>query len=308
MDRKKFLPFIVLGGIALFVILIFANSIFLTIQPGEKGVLFKRCIQVFDENGRFNPTFDEKNTSFVKSDTLLVAIGQQFDLSFLDPETCGLIILKNGSIEHNPDSLETTRRNVFVAGDLAHGPKLIIDAVASGKKVARSIYHRFCNEKIEVELIGFFNHLINYKREFDFEQRGRLEPPVTNVKDRTQGQIKVVELSLSREKALKEAGRCLDCRVNTIIDSSKCLLCGACVDICPLRCFKIVPLNRVKMDSPLISLRQRIFNEEKPATEEWISAIIKDDEKCIRCALCAERCPEKAITMELYCIKEMVKL
>jgi NAD-dependent dihydropyrimidine dehydrogenase PreA subunit len=95
-----------------------------------------------------------------------------------------------------------------------------------------------------------------------------------------------------------EACRCLDCGVNTIFDSEKCILCGGCADVCPELCLKLVSCDRlVGEDEGLDELLMRRYGD---ADLSAMSAIVKDEEKCIRCALCAERCPVGAITMERF--------
>jgi NADPH-dependent glutamate synthase beta subunit-like oxidoreductase len=120
------------------------------INADEKGavksVTFKRCIAVFDSEGRFNPRYDESDTMTISTDTIFFSIGQAFDLSFL--EKCDLAIEKTerGMIKVGPDGISTSLPGLFVAGDLAYGPKLVIDAVASGKKTANKI-HEFISQK-----------------------------------------------------------------------------------------------------------------------------------------------------------------
>ena len=108
---------------------------------------------------------------------------------------------------------------------------------------------------------------------------------------------KPVELPMSEAAALREASRCFDCGINTIFDGDKCILCGGCVDVCPTLCLKLVPFGEISGDGV-----DRLA--QNAAAKEQLSAIIKDDELCIRCALCAERCPTDAITMERFLFKE----
>ena len=108
-----------------------------------------------------------------------------------------------------------------------------------------------------------------------------------------------MELSLSEELAVREASRCFDCGVNTIFDGERCILCGGCVDVCPTFCLKLVPLAEIVGEG--IDRLERRFQTD---AGEPLSAIIKEEERCIRCALCAERCPTEAITMERFLFKE----
>ena len=96
-------------------------------------------------------------------------------------------------------------------------------------------------------------------------------------------------------RPVREGSRCLDCGVNTVFDSDKCILCGGCADVCPEVCLELVSLDRMEGDESLQSaLSGRLGDDDG----SQFSAIIKDETKCIRCALCAERCPVGAITME----------
>jgi NAD-dependent dihydropyrimidine dehydrogenase PreA subunit len=95
---------------------------------------------------------------------------------------------------------------------------------------------------------------------------------------------------------MREASRCLDCGVTPIFDGTRCVLCGGCVDVCPTRCLKLVPLSAI---APTPIMDQSIERTLGPGIDlNGNSAILKDEERCIRCALCAQRCPTSAITME----------
>jgi NAD-dependent dihydropyrimidine dehydrogenase PreA subunit len=104
-----------------------------------------------------------------------------------------------------------------------------------------------------------------------------------------------VETGYTPEMAQCEAGRCLDCGVNTIFDSEKCILCGGCADVCPELCLRLVSLETLEGGSELDSALDFVLDGGERSSA---SAIIKDETKCIRCALCATRCPVDAITME----------
>ena len=105
-----------------------------------------------------------------------------------------------------------------------------------------------------------------------------------------------VELGYDVASAVREASRCLDCGVTPIFDGSRCVLCGGCADVCPTECLKLVPLSEILSSDELGTLINSEFGDEADLYQN--SAILKDEDRCIRCALCVERCPVDAIAME----------
>jgi len=258
------------------------------------GVEFKRVLRVFDENRRFNPLFDEADRTTFEADTVILSIGQSTDLSFLDPEGQGVALAAPGIIKADPATLATTAPGIFVAGDLAHGTRLMIHAIASGKKAARSVYQYLTGRSIEPQAVEVHRVVEGYRREKDYEKLRRTPIPVLDAAERLAQPAAVVERGYDEALARCEASRCLDCGVNTIFDSDKCILCGGCVDVCPTLCLKLVGLDQLAPTAELDTLR-----EMYGALPDW-SAILKDEDRCIRCALCAQRCPTHAITMERF--------
>ncbi|MCH7909342.1 MAG: FAD-dependent oxidoreductase, partial [Candidatus Hydrogenedentes bacterium] len=265
------------------------------------GVVFKKCLRVFDEDRRFDPQYDESETFTISCDSVLLSVGQSFDISFIDAERDGLKISGNGLIECDPVTGTTNQLDVFVAGDLAYGPKLLIHAVASGKSVARAIYERCTGRSISSESVELHFPLPQYHREPDYEKIPRIQLKTASAAERIERQDLEVELGLSCEDARREASRCLNCGVNTIFDGTKCILCGGCVEICPELCIHIVPATDVMHKE---EVREVVARQLAGCPPEEASAIIKDETRCIRCALCAERCPTGAITMEHFHFEE----
>ena len=265
------------------------------------GVELKRCVRVFDERGRFSPAFDEDDRTTLTADTLLLSVGQRVSFDFIDPERHGIRLTERGFIDADPATGRSrTADDVFVAGDCAHGPQLAIHAIASGKRAARGIFTSLTGRAITRRDTEAHRVIAGYRREADYEKIPRLEMASLPVSERRSSFSKPVELPLDEAEARREASRCLDCGVNTVFDGDKCILCGGCVDVCPTVCLKLVSWNQIAGDG-LDRLAEHHRQEDGSAR---LSAIIKDEERCIRCSLCAERCPTDAITMERYLFKE----
>ena len=259
-----------------------------------RGIRFKRVARVFDENGRFAPVFEEGERVTLECDTVIWSIGQQPDLSFV-PEGGDIQRTDRGMIQCDAERLTTTADDVFVAGDIAHGARLLIDAVASGKRAARSVYQHLTGKTIESRQVMLHLPIAEYGREPDYEKQPRVAIPTLSPEQRLDSQAVIVEQGYTPELARCEAGRCLDCGINTIFDSDKCILCGGCADVCPELCLRLVSVELLSGDDGLTEL---ISARYTPADAAGASAIIKDETKCIRCGLCAERCPVGAIAME----------
>ncbi|MFQ6031520.1 MAG: 4Fe-4S binding protein, partial [Candidatus Zixiibacteriota bacterium] len=121
--------------------------------------------------------------------------------------------------------------------------------------------------------------------------------------------VSEVELGFPAEVAIQEGKRCLRCNINTIFNGEKCILCGGCVDVCPMDCLKMVRLNQLEGDENLAKLilaRYGLPKERFDQNQDLGTAMIKDETACIRCGLCADRCPTDAITMELFELEEIV--
>jgi formate dehydrogenase beta subunit len=274
-----------------------------------KSIMFKRCTAVFDSEGRFNPRYDESELMTLPADTILFSIGQSSDLSFL--EKCGLDIemTERGMIKAGSDKISTSLPGLFVAGDLAYGPKLVIDAVASGKKTAILIHEHISGEHISLKKAE--SHSDQYDKEVsfnevshpaDFEKIKREAVPAAPVDERMKSVFTPVETGFLKEAAEEQGGRCLNCAVNTIFNGDRCILCGGCADICPEYCLRLVSIENIKGDETLAELYKNRYGAEPEGAG---SAIIKDEDRCIRCGLCAQKCPVDAITMERFMFKEV---
>ena len=255
---------------------------------------------VFDEQGRFNPSFDESITETLDTDSVILAIGQQADLSFIKP-TDGVEITPAGTIKVDAETLATTSPGLFAGGDVAFGPRLLIDAVANGKQAALSI-DDYLRDRHGVPTFNLFVEKVPtsmYRMPEDYEKFPRESPPTESL-DRRTG-ISEVESSYTDDEARRQAERCLSCHIQTIYDPQKCVLCNRCVDVCPEYCLKLVALESLDLPAEEIEAATAVGGF---SGAEMLSAMLKDDEKCIRCGLCAARCPTDAMTMEVFYYEE----
>ncbi len=271
-----------------------------------------RCTSVFDAQHRFNPTFEAGTETVISCDTAILAIGQASDLSFLSPAD-GVETTRQGTIKIDLETLMSTAPGIFAAGDIAFGPRLIISAVADGKKAAEGI-DRFLRGPAFIPRPKYVQITVldHHQMAEQYDEYSRLAVPVTPLERRTG--VAEVEMGFTEQQARLEATRCLQCWVNTIFEGSEangteCILCGGCVDVCPENCLRLVPLSQLSFsedtkarllansDSYRGAL-QHLDAQDLPATEG--SVMLKDETICIRCGLCAARCPVHTITMEAF--------
>ena len=260
------------------------------------GVAFRKCLRVYDDDRKFSPLYDDDDKKVITCDTVLLAVGQAPALAFLEDGGNDVERMRSDWLKVDAATLQTTAKGVFVAGDLAHGTRLLIDAVASGKAVARSVYQYLTGNTLEHELVKTHVVLDRYRRERGYESIRRVEVPTIEPSERLEHPENVVEIGYSREEAMREASRCLDCGVTPVFDGSRCVLCGGCADVCPTECLKLISLDKLDFDTPIDQMLSSSIGDDADLSEN--SAILKDEDRCIRCALCAIRCPVDAISME----------
>jgi len=245
---------------------------------------------VFDAEGRFRPSFVPGSERQLECDTIILAIGQAPDLSALDgdPE---VELTPRGLVKIDNATLATTLPGVFCGGDLAFGPRIVIEATGDGKRAALSI-HRFLGGQPLDRAPLRFQRLELRRWAERYDRIPRHPVPCLPVRRRTG--FREIEEDYTEPEARSEGERCLWCNVSPIFDSEKCILCGGCVDVCPENCLKLVSLSRIATDAQRLEALRSALGVSAAA-----GAILKDEERCIRCGLCADRCPTNAVTMEL---------
>jgi formate dehydrogenase beta subunit len=261
------------------------------------------CLSVFDEQGKFNPKFAQDTLKIMDADTVIMAIGQSSDLSFIKKED-GIDITARNTIKVDPNTLATSARGIFAGGDVSFGPRNAIDAIANGKRAAQSIDQYLQGTKHDNQRPVTITSLDSFDYQplsRGYENIARQEIPTLPI-DRRIG-IAQVEIGYDELTARKEASRCLRCWINTTFEEfgeesgTECILCGGCADICPENCIEIIPFSKFDLSK----------EAENTLTDRYAIAkgmsglvMIKDETVCIRCGLCAKRCPVGCITMEAY--------
>ena len=268
------------------------------------GLRTVRCKNVFDENGRFNPVLDEADVEDIEADTLIFAIGQSSDLSFLKPEDG--VESERGLIKVSRETYQTTAPDVFACGDIAHGPRLFIDAIASAQIAARSMHDFLRGTRTDIAVRSQWRPA-SYTMAEGWERTPRANPPVLEAAERS-ASLSIIEESFPAAEAHRQAARCLRCNVNTVFDTSICVACNGCVDVCPENLIRLVGLSQLRDDARWaqwsadalgVSLEQ-LRGMDKSDLDQRGGVMLKDETTCIRCAMCASRCPTHAITMKRF--------
>ncbi len=268
------------------------------------GLRTIRCTSVFDAERRFNPKFDENQVEDIPADTVIFAIGQSSDLSFLKPEDG--VESERGLIKVNRETYQTTAPDVFACGDIAHGPRLFIDAIASAQVAARSMHDYLRGTRTEIAVRSHWAPAV-YTMAEGWERTPRSNPPVIDAVQRASS-LEIIEESYPAEEAHRQASRCLRCNINTVFDTSICIACTGCVDVCPQDIIKLVGLSELCKEDRWLDMvstsleigRDELRGMKKEELDSLGGVMLKDETTCIRCAMCASRCPTHAITMKKF--------
>jgi len=273
------------------------------------GVIFEKVKAEYDAKGRRNLVPSGEPDEHCPCDDVLVAIGQENSFPWIERDI-GIEFDKWDMPKVDAKTFGSTNPKVFFGGDAAFGPKNIIWAVAHGHEAALSI-DKLCRDEdvnhrpipmVEIVSQKMGIHEWSYDNDIALDKRYRvpLRDKVVALRD-----IKAeVELGFDLELGLKETQRCLNCDVQTVFESKLCIECDACVDICPMDCITFTENGeeadlRARLKAPAMSLTQDLYVADGLKTAR---VMVKDEDVCLHCGLCAERCPTGAWDMKKYLI------
>ena len=271
------------------------------------GMSFQKVRAEFDSKGRRSLIPTGEPDEIFDCDEVLVAIGQENAFPWIEEE-CGIEFDQWGLPRLNEATYQSTNPQVFFGGDSALGPKNIIWAVAHGHEAAISI-DRFCNGSDLMDRPAPIVNLVSQKMgihewtyDNDVSQLSRHRVPLVEKKIALKD-IKVeVEVGFDQKLAFEEAQRCLNCDVQTVFTPPLCIECDACVDICPTDCITFTDNGdemdlRQRLKAPAKNLDQSIYVSSSLKTGRIMA---KDEDVCLHCGLCAERCPTGAWDMRKF--------
>lgn len=270
------------------------------------GLRVQRISSLFDFSGRFAPVFIPDSEFVVPCDTLALAIGQALDTSIFNGwDNKDKLQMDRGLIKTERETGRTTVKGIYSGGDVAFGPSLFITAIRHGQEAARAIDSDLKGTRPYQEFVGEFTE-ISPMRSKEYLRTKYALPQSQDVHTRVNN-LSMVENNYTPEEAYYQANRCLQCHVSPVFDGAMCIKCNGCVDVCPCNCLKQVPINQLNLDIADGSLRIAVDNyygvdSENMTTAElgtMGTAMLKDEDLCIRCGLCAEKCPTQAVTMDV---------
>jgi len=274
------------------------------------GMTFEVVRAEYDAQGRRQLVPTGEPDAFFPCDEVLIAVGQENAFPWIERD-CGIAFDRWGLPQLDADTFQASVPNVFFGGDAALGPKNIITAVAHGHQAAVSIDLLLSGQDPRVRP-GPVVNLLSQKmgiHEWSYDNAtsldARFKVPWAKA-EQALASIRVeVELGFDAATAFREAQRCLNCDVQTVFNQSTCIECDACVDICPMDCITFTPDGaepelRQRLKAPALNLAQSLYVSEELKTGR---VMVKDEDVCLHCGLCAERCPTGAWDMQKFLLK-----
>ena len=274
-----------------------------------KGVMFEKVEAVYDDAGKRSLVPTGEPEVFYPADDVLVAIGQENAFPWIERDV-GVEFDKWEMPVVDKTTFQSTHPKVFFGGDAAFGPENVITAVAHGHQAAVSI-DLLCNgnnlltERLDpmVNLVSQKMGIHEWAYDSEIDEYDRLVVPQAPKTKTLVNRKQEVEMGFDQLAGYKEAQRCLNCDVQTVFSAPKCIECDACVDICPTSCITFTPNEaepelRQHTKVPALNLTQDLYvSESLPQTAR---VMVKDEDVCLHCGLCAERCPTAAWDMQKF--------
>jgi NADPH-dependent glutamate synthase beta subunit-like oxidoreductase len=271
------------------------------------GMTFEIVRAEYDAKGRRSLIPTGEPDVFFECDEVLVAVGQENAFPWIEQD-CGIEFDRWGLPVLGENTFQSTVPNVFFGGDASFGPKNIITAVAQGHEAAVSI-DRFLNGESVAVRPAPLTRLMSQKMGIhewsyrnDPSNDTRYKVPWADA-EKALANIRVeVELGFDAAVAFKEASRCLNCDVQTVFNRDTCIECDACVDICPMDCITFTANGeeadlRTRLKAPATNTAQDLYISSELKTGR---IMVKDEDVCLHCGLCAERCPTGAWDMHKF--------
>src|SRR6266513_3361898 len=273
------------------------------------GMVFEKVKAVL-ENGRRNLVPTGEPDQHFDCDDVLVAVGQENAFPWIERDA-GIVFDKSNMPVVDKATMQSAAPNVFFGGDAAFGPKNIIWAVAHGHDAAVSIDKLLNGENIaerpapRVSLMSQKMGIHEWSYDNEIHADTRYKVPWRDIKITLKNVKAEVELGFDVATAWKEAQRCLNCDVQTVFTDRLCIECDACVDICPMDCISFTPNAdekelRNKLNAPARNLTQDLYVSGPLKTGR---IMVKDEDVCLHCGLCAERCPTGAWDMQKFLLE-----
>lgn len=271
------------------------------------GMNFEKVHAIYDENGKRSLVPTGEAEVFYEADDVLIAVGQENSFPWIERDL-GIQFDKWEMPVVNSTTFQSALPNVFFGGDASLGPKNVITAVAQGHQAAISI-DLFCNGKDVAIRPAPHTNLYSTKmgiHEWAYDSivsnDDRYVVPQADKAVVLLDRKKEVELGFSLPTGFKEAQRCLNCDVQTVFTANKCIECDACMDICPTNCITFTTNSneeelRNKLIVPALNTEQSLMVSDTLATGK---VMVKDEDVCLHCGLCAERCPTSAWDMQQF--------
>ncbi len=271
------------------------------------GMTFEIVRAVYDEKGRRTLVPTGQPDAFFECDAVLVAVGQENAFPWIESD-CGIQFDKWGLPVLGQETFQSTVPQVFFGGDAAFGPKNIITAVAHGHEAAVSIDRFLHGESVatrpapRVNLMSQKMGIHEWSYHNDVSGDTRFKVPWAKAETALASIRVEVELGFDAATAFKEASRCLNCDVQTVFNRETCIECDACVDICPMDCITFTSNGdeadlRTRLKAPATHTAQDLYVSAELKTGR---VMVKDEDVCLHCGLCAERCPTGAWDMQKF--------